>query len=171
MFHNLDEHHFHQRKRELLTNIGNTECKRLDRATMKHSVEARVPFLDQSIVDWSLAQPKDAFIQQSSPTQALLPIRRHINLRHCTQVMVPTGTCSVMRLEGLIGRMHGCRVSYCKTRRTSTNCRKDFCCSRSATRASHMLCRQNVLCSWCTSAFFCNTVHCRVIDENGAAAD
>ena len=64
LFHHLDESSFQARRSELLTNIGSTECKRLDRATMAYSVEARVPFLDQSIVAWALAQPKQTFIQQ-----------------------------------------------------------------------------------------------------------
>ena len=71
LFHNLDESSFHARRRELLTNIGSTECKRLDRATMAYSVEARVPFLDQSVVAWALAQPKKTFIQHQLNGQVI----------------------------------------------------------------------------------------------------
>ena len=42
----LDTSELTHARQTLLANIGSTECRRLDRATMAYSVEARVPFLD-----------------------------------------------------------------------------------------------------------------------------
>lgn len=50
--------------RSLMENIGNTECKRLDRATMAHGVEARVPYLDQDLAAWAMNLPSDLLVRQ-----------------------------------------------------------------------------------------------------------
>lgn len=49
----------------LLANIGNTECKRLDRASMAFSVEARVPFLDCQLVEWAMSLQSYCLIRQT----------------------------------------------------------------------------------------------------------
>jgi asparagine synthase (glutamine-hydrolysing) len=43
--------------RSSVTQIGNTECLRVDRATMAHSIEARVPFLDPMVVEHAINLP------------------------------------------------------------------------------------------------------------------
>ncbi|KAK4553477.1 hypothetical protein LTR86_009534 [Recurvomyces mirabilis] len=61
----MDTVSLHKARRTLLGNIGKTECKRLDRGTMAYSVEARVPFLDNHLVQWALALPADCLIRRT----------------------------------------------------------------------------------------------------------
>ncbi|KAK3677456.1 hypothetical protein LTR78_002994 [Recurvomyces mirabilis] len=61
----IDAVSLHKARRTLLANIGKTECKRLDRGTMAYSVEARVPFLDDHLVQWALALPADCLIHRT----------------------------------------------------------------------------------------------------------
>jgi asparagine synthase (glutamine-hydrolysing) len=49
---------------ELINNLHNTECKRLDRMTMAVSLEARVPFLDRSVVEYALNLPGEAKLRE-----------------------------------------------------------------------------------------------------------
>jgi len=44
---------------DLTLNMPSAMLTRLDRASMAHSVEARVPFLSHKLVDWALAMPLD----------------------------------------------------------------------------------------------------------------
>lgn len=44
---------------DLTINLPSAMLTRLDRATMAHSVEARVPFLSHRLVDWALTVPSD----------------------------------------------------------------------------------------------------------------
>lgn len=44
---------------DLLVHMPASLLQRLDRATMAHSLEARVPFLSRSFVDWALTVPTD----------------------------------------------------------------------------------------------------------------
>lgn len=46
----------------LLDNIGNTECKRLDRMSGSVSLEARVPFLDMGVIQYAANLPQYAKI-------------------------------------------------------------------------------------------------------------
>jgi asparagine synthase (glutamine-hydrolysing) len=48
--------------RQSVTEIGNTECKRVDRATMAHSVEARVPLLDPMVVEFGINCPGSSLL-------------------------------------------------------------------------------------------------------------
>ncbi|MFI5783577.1 asparagine synthetase B family protein [Nocardia sp. NPDC051570] len=49
--------------RESIANIGDNECRRIDRATMAHSLEARVPFLDPAVVEYGLNLPTEAMLR------------------------------------------------------------------------------------------------------------
>ncbi|KAF2158553.1 hypothetical protein M409DRAFT_30957 [Zasmidium cellare ATCC 36951] len=64
LFRGLGCEEFQETRRAMLANIGNTECRRLDRATMSYSVEARVPFLDSRVVDWAMGLPKSSLHQE-----------------------------------------------------------------------------------------------------------
>ena len=44
---------------DLTLNMPSAMLTRLDRASMAHSVEARVPFLSHKLVDWALSMPED----------------------------------------------------------------------------------------------------------------
>ena len=46
-----------------VSQIHNTECLRVDRATMAHSVETRVPFLDPMVVDLALGLPASQLLR------------------------------------------------------------------------------------------------------------
>ncbi|WP_067710138.1 asparagine synthase (glutamine-hydrolyzing) [Erwinia sp. ErVv1] len=60
--------------KQLLGHLHKTECRRLDRATMACSVEARVPFLDPLLVEYAVNLPASGLIQKSSqrPTEKWL---------------------------------------------------------------------------------------------------
>jgi asparagine synthase (glutamine-hydrolysing) len=49
--------------RRSLMQIGNSEAKRVDRATMAHSVEARVPFLDPMVVEHAINLPVSSLLR------------------------------------------------------------------------------------------------------------
>jgi asparagine synthase (glutamine-hydrolysing) len=49
--------------RRSVSEIGNTECLRVDRATMAHSIEARVPFLDPMVVEHAINLPVSALLR------------------------------------------------------------------------------------------------------------
>lgn len=49
--------------RSSVTQIGNTECLRVDRATMAHSIEARVPFLDPTVVEHAINLPVSSMLR------------------------------------------------------------------------------------------------------------
>ena len=49
--------------RDAVTQIGNTECVRVDRATMAHSIEARVPFLDPTVVEHAINLPVSSMLR------------------------------------------------------------------------------------------------------------
>ena len=53
----------HDASWELINNLHNTECKRLDRMSMAVSLEARVPFLDRNVVEYGLNLPCEAKIR------------------------------------------------------------------------------------------------------------
>src|SRR6202008_3449954 len=42
---------------DLTLNLPDAMLTKVDRATMAHSLEARVPFLDRALVDWALTVP------------------------------------------------------------------------------------------------------------------
>lgn len=65
---NLESVALQASRKILLANIGNTECKRLDRASMAFSVEARVPFLDWQVVEWAMSLPSDCLIRRAGDT-------------------------------------------------------------------------------------------------------
>ena len=48
----------------LINNLHNTECKRLDRMSMAVSLEARVPFLDRSLVEYALNLPGEVKVKE-----------------------------------------------------------------------------------------------------------
>lgn len=56
----------HRMLRSSVTEIHNTECLRVDRATMAHSVEARLPFLDPMVVEYAINLPVKDMIKHDS---------------------------------------------------------------------------------------------------------
>lgn len=62
VFLNRKPDDFQQCIQMALGNIHNTECLRLDRATMACSLEARVPFLDPQLVDYVTNLPMDSLL-------------------------------------------------------------------------------------------------------------
>ncbi len=69
---------------ELINNLHNTECKRLDRMTMAVSLEARVPFLDRRVVEYALNLPCEAKIKTVNGRK----VEKHI-LREAFTGMLP----------------------------------------------------------------------------------
>lgn len=65
---------------------------RLDRATMAHSVEARVPFLSHEFVDWSMTIPLDLKLRAPSHLGSLLSgkVGKHV-LREAVRPWLPQG--------------------------------------------------------------------------------
>ncbi len=53
----------HRMLRSSVGEIHNTECLRVDRATMAHSVEARLPFLDPMVVEYAINLPASDMIK------------------------------------------------------------------------------------------------------------
>lgn len=47
----------HQELYEITGELHNTNLQRVDRMTMAHGLEARVPFLDTEVIDWGLGMP------------------------------------------------------------------------------------------------------------------
>jgi asparagine synthase (glutamine-hydrolysing) len=56
---------------DLAVHMPASLLQRLDRATMAHSIEARVPFLSHRFVDWALTMPSDLKLRGSTGKYAL----------------------------------------------------------------------------------------------------
>jgi asparagine synthase (glutamine-hydrolysing) len=69
---------------QLIGNLHNTECKRLDRMTMAVSLEARVPFLDRSVVEYALNLPCEAKLVERGGRK----VEKHI-LRQAFEGILP----------------------------------------------------------------------------------
>lgn len=74
----------HRASWKLINNLHNTECKRLDRMSMAVSLEARVPFLDRSVVEYALNLPCEAKIKTVGGRR----IEKHI-LREAFEGVLP----------------------------------------------------------------------------------
>ena len=51
---------------DLTVHLPSSLCQRLDRSSMDHSLEARVPFLSQSLVEWALTIPAELKLRGST---------------------------------------------------------------------------------------------------------
>jgi len=51
---------------DLTVHLPASLCQRLDRSSMAHSLEARVPFLSHRLVDWALTMPADLKLRGST---------------------------------------------------------------------------------------------------------
>nr|CRH08054.1 Putative asparagine synthase (Glutamine-hydrolyzing) [Candidatus Magnetococcus massalia] len=49
---------------DLMTFCSNHICAKVDRASMAHALEVRVPFLDHRLVEWAISRPEDPNEQQ-----------------------------------------------------------------------------------------------------------
>jgi asparagine synthase (glutamine-hydrolysing) len=56
---------------DLTVHLPASMCQRLDRSSMAHSLEARVPFLSHKFVDWALTIPADLKLRGSTGKYAL----------------------------------------------------------------------------------------------------
>jgi asparagine synthase (glutamine-hydrolysing) len=68
-----------------LSNIHNTECLRLDRATMACSLEARVPFLDPQLVDYVTNLPMQSLLSSVDGKV----VEKHILRMACQDLLPP----------------------------------------------------------------------------------
>lgn len=71
--------------RETVGQIHNTECLRLDRATMAYSLEARVPFLDPQVVQYAVNLPAAALIGNDGER----PVEKWILRKACEDLLPP----------------------------------------------------------------------------------
>lgn len=85
VFRNRPPHCIPGMLREAVNNINNTECLRLDRATMAYSVEARVPYLDPSLVEYAINLPVDALIRAEGDRQ----VEKWILRKACEDLLPP----------------------------------------------------------------------------------
>jgi asparagine synthase (glutamine-hydrolysing) len=56
---------------DLTVHLPASLCQRLDRSSMAHSLEARVPFLSHKLVEWALTMPADLKLRGSTGKYAL----------------------------------------------------------------------------------------------------
>jgi asparagine synthase (glutamine-hydrolysing) len=56
---------------DLTVHLPASLCQRLDRSSMAHSLEARVPFLSHRLVDWAMTMPADLKLRGSTGKYAL----------------------------------------------------------------------------------------------------
>lgn len=59
---------------DIHTFMGELILKKVDRASMAHSLEVRVPFLDHELVEWLFALPEQAYFKQGEQK----PLLRHL---------------------------------------------------------------------------------------------
>jgi asparagine synthase (glutamine-hydrolysing) len=62
---------------DLMTFCSSSILAKVDRASMAHSLEVRVPFLDRRLIDWALSLPADS----GDSAEGKLPQRRYLATR------------------------------------------------------------------------------------------
>jgi asparagine synthase (glutamine-hydrolysing) len=65
---------------DLMTFCSESINPKIDRASMGHSLEVRVPFLDRRIIEWALRRPVDKFEKHENASKPVL--RRFLKLNH-----------------------------------------------------------------------------------------
>jgi asparagine synthase (glutamine-hydrolysing) len=74
---------------DLRVHLPASMCQRLDRASMAHSLEARVPFLSHRFVEWALTIPKDLKLKGSTGKYVL---------RRAVEPWLPKGALSQRKI-------------------------------------------------------------------------
>jgi asparagine synthase (glutamine-hydrolysing) len=74
---------------DLTVHLPSSMCQRLDRASMAHSLEARVPFLSHKFVDWALTIPTDLKLRGSTGKYVL---------RQAVEPWLPEGALSQRKI-------------------------------------------------------------------------
>ena len=70
---------------DITVHMPGSLLNRLDRASMAHSLEARVPFLSHDFVDWSLTMPEDMKLHGKTGKYALRQGGRAVAARACAR--------------------------------------------------------------------------------------
>ena len=85
---NMETEEFIDSTWSMIENIYKTECKRLDRATMATTIEARCPFLDLNLVEYAMNIPVSSKLRKISNSNTTKIIEKYI-LREAFEDMLP----------------------------------------------------------------------------------
>ena len=95
------------------TDLAVSECLRLDRATMACSIEARVPFLSASIINFARRLPRGRKLEGSGKSA-----RRKAELRDCALKILPSNVAERTKVEfkdgsGLASHLYALGQKFC----------------------------------------------------------